>query len=80
MYWLPALLLMAYATGAHAQATAQTSVAPDLRECYIEPSLLNRNNLAPANINILIDIIRKIEDDPNVNIDLRTLAALLLHT
>lgn len=79
MYW-SAFLLVAFVAGAHAQATAQTSVAPDLRECYMEPFLLNRNNLAPTTINTLIDIIRQIEDNPNINVDLRTLATLLLHT
>ncbi|XP_063821062.1 uncharacterized protein LOC135071214 isoform X1 [Ostrinia nubilalis] len=80
MPWVPALLLVAIATGAHAQSTGQTSVAPDLRECYTNPWLLNRNNLPPTTIQTLIDIIRQIEDNPNVNVDMRTMAALLLHT
>lgn len=80
MYWLSALLLAAFAKGAHAQSTAQTSVAPDLRECYTDPILLNRNNLPPTTMQTLIDIIRQIEDNPNVRVDLRVMAAWLLHT
>ncbi|KAJ2947821.1 hypothetical protein O0L34_g9609 [Tuta absoluta] len=78
MYW-SALILLA-ASGASAQLTAQSSVAPGLRECYINGTLLNRNNLPPTTIPVLIDIIRQIEDNPNVNFDLRQLAVLLLHT
>lgn len=78
MYWLP--LLVAIAGCANAQLTAQTSVAPELRECYLDPLLLNRNNLPPSTIPVLIDIIQKIENNPNLNVDLRQLSALLLHT
>ncbi|XP_049877845.1 uncharacterized protein LOC126375043 [Pectinophora gossypiella] len=78
MYRLAIVLLAA--TGAYAQLTAQTSVAPELRECYMDSNLVNRNNLPPTTIPVLIDIIRQIEDNPNVNVDLRQLAVLLLHT
>lgn len=64
----------------HGQLTAQSSIAPELRECYFDPILLNRNNLPPTTIPVLIDIIRRIEDNPDVNMDLRQLSALLLHT
>ncbi|XP_030029400.2 uncharacterized protein LOC115446757 [Manduca sexta] len=79
MLWA-AVLVVAALSDAQAQLTAQTSIAPELRECYIDPMLVNRNNLPPMTISILIDIIRKIEDNPNVNMDLRQLSALLLHT
>lgn len=73
-----ALLLLAGCT--LAQQTAKTSVAPRLQECYQEPTLLNRNNLPPMTMPVLIDIIQSIEDNANVNLDLRQLSALLLHT
>lgn len=79
MYWI-ALALLAIMDTAHAQMTAEANVAPDLRECYTDPELLNRNNLPPVTIQVLIDIIQRIEDNPNVNVDLRVLAVLLLHT
>lgn len=79
MYW-PAILLAVAFSGAHAQLTAQSSVAPEIRDCYTNVSILNRNNLPPTTMSVLIDIIQKIEDNPNVNMDLRTLSAILLHT
>lgn len=79
MYQIAVLLLAALASTAYGQGTTQTSVAPQLRECYIEPNLVDRNNLPPTTISILIDIIRQIEDNPNINIDMRQLSASLLH-
>lgn len=78
MFWLAVVLTVA--STAHAQLTAQSSLAPELRECYTDPLLVDRNNLPPTTMPVLIDIIRKIEDNPNVNVDLRQLAVLLLHT
>lgn len=79
MHWLPVLLVAALGS-AHAQQTAQTRVADELSECYRDPNLVNRNNLPPVTLPVLIDIIRKIEDNPNVNMDLRQLSTVLLHT
>lgn len=79
MHWLPILLVAALGS-AQAQQTSQTRVADTLSECYSNPELANRNNLPPATMQVLIDIIRKIEDDPNVNMDLRQLSTVLLHT
>lgn len=78
MFWLPTILLLA--SGTSAQLTAQTSVAPELRECYMNTTLLDRNNLPPTTLAVLIDIIQKIEDDPNVNMDLRQLVVQILRT
>ena len=72
--------MLATTRPAHTQLTAQPSVAPELRECYTDPVLINRNNLPPTTMSILIDIIRKIEDNANVNMDLRQLVVLLLQT
>ncbi|CAH2989442.1 unnamed protein product [Chilo suppressalis] len=80
MDWLLVFFLIAIANGAHGQATAQSSVAPELRECYMDPNLVNRNNLPPTTMPVLIDIIRKIENNPNINLDLRMLSTQLLHT
>ncbi|CAH2102610.1 unnamed protein product [Euphydryas editha] len=79
MIWLVMILLTA-ASGVHGQVNAQSSVAPLLRECYTNPELLNRNNLPPTTMPVLIDIIRKIEDDSNVNMDMRQLVASILQT
>lgn len=79
MYWLP-ILLAAVLGGGHAQDTGRTRVAASLSECYSNPILANRNNLPPVTMQVLIDIIRKIEDNPNVVMDLREISAVLLHT
>ncbi|CAF4791494.1 unnamed protein product [Pieris macdunnoughi] len=78
MFWLLTIALLA--SGASAQLTAQTSVAPELRECYMNVTLLDRNNIPPTTLPVLIDIIQKIEDDPNVNMDLRQLVVQILRT
>lgn len=80
MYWLAVLVLTATGVSAQTVQTAMSSVAPELRECYMNATLLNRNNLPPATMPVLIDILRKIEDDPNNILDLRQIAVLLLHT
>ncbi|XP_026319917.1 uncharacterized protein LOC113230276 [Hyposmocoma kahamanoa] len=80
MYWLAVLMLTATGVSAQTVPTAMSSVAPELRECYMNVTLLNRNNLPPATMPVLIDIIRKIEDNPNNVLDLRQLSVLLLHT
>ncbi|KAJ8736414.1 hypothetical protein PYW08_007070 [Mythimna loreyi] len=79
MYWLPIFLVAALGS-AQGQQTAQTRVADSLSECYSNPVLADRNNLPPVTMQVLIDIIRKIEDNPNVNMDLRQLSSVLLHT
>ncbi|KAM3967620.1 uncharacterized protein ACR2FA_011171 isoform 2-T2 [Aphomia sociella] len=78
MFWI-VLAFSAILGTAHAQTTAESNVAPELRECYTDPLLLDRNNLPPVTVQVLIDIIQKIEDSPNVNVDLRVLSVLLLH-
>ncbi|XP_023952626.2 uncharacterized protein LOC112056422 [Bicyclus anynana] len=77
---LLAITVVAAASCVQAQSTAQTNVAPDLRECYIDPSFTNRNNIPPTTIQVLIDIIQQIEDNRNVNnvLNLRELTCLVL--
>lgn len=80
MYLVGAVLLIAALTkDTSAQRTAQKTVAPILRECYSDPLLLNRNNLPPTTIPVLIDIIRQLENHPNINVDLRQMSTMLLH-
>ncbi|XP_045495801.1 uncharacterized protein LOC123694383 [Colias croceus] len=78
MIWLAITLFIATRC-VDAQITAQSSVAPELRECYTNPQFLDRNNLPPTTLPVLIDIIQQIEDNPNINMDLRQLAVQLLH-
>ncbi|CAG9581334.1 unnamed protein product [Danaus chrysippus] len=79
MFWLT-IFVLAIVTKVQCQLTAQSSVAPELRECYTDRLLIDRNNLPPMTIQVLIDIIQQVEDNPNVNVDLRQLVILLLQT
>lgn len=79
MIWL-AMVLLTATSGVHGQLNAQSSIAPLLRECYTNGELLDRNNLPPTTMSVLIDIIRKIEDHPDVNMDMRQLVASVLQT
>lgn len=79
MFWLTVFVL-AIAAKVQCQLTAQSSVAPELRECYTDRLLIDRNNLPPMTMQVLIDIIQQVEDNPNVNVDLRQLVILLLQT
>jgi hypothetical protein len=58
---------------------AQRRVAPALEECYRNRQLFERDNRVPMTINTLIELIRKVEDTPNFNMDIRQLAVALVH-
>lgn len=78
MIWLPIFLVAAVGC-ASGQETAQTRVASSLSECYSSPYFLDRNNLPPVTMPVLIDVIRKIEDN-TTTLNLREITTLLLHT
>lgn len=61
-----------------AQENAASSVAPSLLECYNNSYLLDRNARLPSTINVLIELIRKVEDGP-ASLDARQLAIQLIH-
>lgn len=61
-----------------AQENAQTRIPLSLAECYEDPYLLNRDNRLPLTLNTLIELIRKVEDTPGFNQDIRQMAAGLL--
>uniref|UniRef100_A0A2H1W007 SFRICE_017833 n=1 Tax=Spodoptera frugiperda TaxID=7108 RepID=A0A2H1W007_SPOFR len=78
MIWLPIFLVAAVGC-VSGQETAQTRVASSLSECYSSPYFLDRNNLPPVTMPVLIDVIRKIEDN-TTTLNLREITTLLLHT
>lgn len=43
------------------------------------PEIRERDNRLPSNINMLIEIIRKVEDTPGINLDMRQMALALTH-
>ncbi|XP_063395064.1 uncharacterized protein LOC134680017 [Cydia fagiglandana] len=59
--------------------TAGKTLSPFLRDCYSEPNLLDRNNLPPMTLSVLLDIIRKIEDHPNAVGDIRQISTAIMH-
>lgn len=61
------------------QENIQTRIPNSLAECYENPQILERDRRLPMNINILIELIRKVEDDISYNQDIRQLAVSLLH-
>ncbi|XP_043285059.1 uncharacterized protein [Venturia canescens] len=64
---------------ARAQENSLANVPKSLLECYNNTYLLNRNNKLPQNVPALLAILRKIEDTPGLNMDLRALSVALLH-
>ncbi|XP_062561735.1 uncharacterized protein LOC134225564 [Armigeres subalbatus] len=63
----------------HGQENVQTRVAPSLLECYENANIFERDNRLPMTMNILIELIRKVEDSPEFNQDMRQLSIALLH-
>lgn len=54
------------------------TLSPFLMECYSEPNLLDRNNLPPMTLPVMLDIIRKIEDHPNSVGDMRQISTAII--
>lgn len=61
------------------QDNVQTRIPNQLTECYTNPNIMERDNRLPMNVNMLIELIRKIEDTPGFNQDIRQLAVSLIH-
>ncbi|XP_035784359.1 uncharacterized protein LOC118462626 [Anopheles albimanus] len=77
---LPVLaLLLLVAHGGVAQENVLTRVAPSMLECYENPAIFERDNRLPMTMNMLIELIRKVEDTPGFQQDIRQLAIALLH-
>lgn len=63
----------------NAQENAQTRIPSSLLECYEDPRLLQRDSQFPMTINIFIDLIRKIENSPGLNMEIKNIAIAMLH-
>uniref|UniRef100_A0A0A1XL35 N-acetylmuramoyl-L-alanine amidase n=1 Tax=Zeugodacus cucurbitae TaxID=28588 RepID=A0A0A1XL35_ZEUCU len=76
------LLCVAFLCGSigitHAQENIMPQIPPSLAECYNTSYFMNRQNRLPATIETLISLIEKVENTPNYNHDMRTLAVALL--
>lgn len=73
------LMLIIHQRLVRCQENAQTRIPNSLAECYENAEIYERDNRLPATINVLIDLIRKIEDSPNYTQDIRQVAVSLLH-
>ena len=73
------LVLLLSITTALAVENAQPRIAPALVECYRQGNIYDRNQRLPMTPNMLIEIIRKIEDTPGFNQDIRQLTVSLVH-
>lgn len=62
-----------------AQENGLRVLSPFVQDCYENKYLLERDNRLPHTLNTLIAILRKIEDDKNLNMDIRSLSITLLH-
>lgn len=60
------------------QENAQTRIPNSLIECYANPEIYERDFRLPATINTLIDLIRKIEENPDYQ-DIHRVAVGVLH-
>ncbi|XP_055907515.1 uncharacterized protein LOC129942548 [Eupeodes corollae] len=73
------LIVIAAPPSTWAQENAQLQIPPSLVECYNTSYYMNRDNRLPSTINTLIDLIRKVENSPDFNMDARQLSVALLH-
>ncbi|XP_055597481.1 LOW QUALITY PROTEIN: uncharacterized protein LOC129747350 [Uranotaenia lowii] len=77
MAFVAAFALLIPTTGG--QENIMTRVAPDLLECYTNPKMFERENRLPMTMNMMIELIRKVEDSPGLNENMRQLSIALLH-
>lgn len=77
------LLLLLAVSSSMAQENAPPNalprVAPALRECYQRRDLFERDNRLPMTPNMLIELIRKVEDSPGFTLNIQQLTTSLLH-
>uniref|UniRef100_A0A336MV53 CSON008067 protein n=1 Tax=Culicoides sonorensis TaxID=179676 RepID=A0A336MV53_CULSO len=79
MYKLLGFVLTTFLITVLAQENAQTRIPKSLEECYRDRNIYERDNRLPMTINTLIELIKKIEDTPGLNMDIRELAVTLIH-
>lgn len=63
----------------NAPPNAQPRVAPHLQECYRRAAIFERDNRLPMTPNMLIEILRKVEDSPGFTLNLQQFSTSLLH-
>lgn len=71
---LPTVLMMVMA-----QENVQNRIARSLEECYRNRYIYERDNRLPMTINTLIELVKKVEDTPGLNMDIREVALSFVH-
>lgn len=71
--------LMCCAAQENLPPNAQHGVAPTLRECYRRRDIFERDNRLPMTPNMLIELIRKVEDSPGFTLNIQQFTTSLLH-
>lgn len=72
------IIFFVYASLSAAQENAQPRIAPALRRCYENRQIFERDNRLPMNPNMLVELIRKVEDSPGFTLDMRQLSSSIL--
>lgn len=72
------LLLLSIASLSYAQDNAQLTISRALRRCYQDRNIFERDNRLPMTPQMLIELIRKVEDHPSFTLDMRQLATSML--
>lgn len=74
------LVLFVASCGAQENSpNAQPRVAPALQECYRQRALFERDNRLPMTPNMLIELIRRVEDSPGFSLNIQQFTTSLLH-
>lgn len=58
---------------------AQPRVAPHLQECYRNRAIFERNNRLPMTPDLLIELLRRVEDSNGFTLNIQQFASSLLH-
>lgn len=72
------ILLLSIASMCYAQDNAQLTISRSLRRCYQDRNIFERDNRLPMTPQMLIELIRKVEDHPTFTLDMRQLATSML--
>jgi len=62
-----------------AQENTQTRIPASLAECYANHDIFERDNRLPMTVNMLVELIRRVEESPEWNGDITALTVALVH-
>lgn len=79
MYKTFTIILTTVLMAVMAQENAQTRLPRSLEDCYRVRDIYERDNRLPMTINTLIELVKKVEDTPGLNMDMREVALSLIH-